>query len=106
MSGPHSLTRQTVKREAKAGSIGVYLLRNSRTGPPRYVGRSDTDVQDRLMDYVRDDDYSYFSVEHYNSTRRAWNREANLYHYHKSTLDNKRHPAAPAGMGCPRCGAV
>lgn len=105
MSGPHSLTRQTVKREAKAGAAGVYLLRNSRTGPPRYVGRSGN-VQRRLLEHAREADYSLFTVEHISSLKKAWHREAHLYHYHKSTLDNKQHPRAPNGMSCPKCSAV
>lgn len=106
MPAVHSLSPRSVKRHARSGSKGVYTLWNSRSGPPRYVGRSDSDVQRRLLQQARKTDYSFFTVEHMNSTKEAWHREANLYHYHKSTLDNKRHPQAPKGMGCPRCSAV
>lgn len=52
------------------------------------VGRSDTDVQQRRLDQARDREYSYFTVEHKCSTKKAWLRRTWLYHFHKSTLDN------------------
>lgn len=103
MAGPFSLTRTAVKRHAWPDWKGVYKLTKSRNGPVRYVGRSDNDVQARLLDHVRDGEYRYFTVEHKDSTKEAWLREAHLYHYHRDDLDNKRHPAPPEGMSCPKC---
>lgn len=105
MARSHRLTRNSVKKYARSGAKGVYQLRRSRTGPVRYVGRSDTDVQRRLLEQVRQTDYSYFTVEHKGSSRRAWKREAHLYHYHRDDLDNDAHPTPPAGMSCPKCSA-
>lgn len=101
MATVHSLTRDTVRRYAESDSIGVYKLFNSRKGPVRYVGRS-RDVQQRLLKWASTSDYNFFSVEHMNSLRKAWKREANLYHYHQPR-DNTRHPRAPKGMSCPVC---
>lgn len=106
MAGPYRLTTNSVRNHVRSDWAGVYLLRNSRSGPPRYVGRSDSDVRRRLLNQARKSDYRYFTVEHKRSAREAWHREAHLYHYHKSSLDNERHPPPPAGMSCPKCSAV
>lgn len=104
MASVRSLTRDTVRRHAESDAIGVYKLFNSRKGPVRYVGRS-SDVQQRLLNWASSSGYSFFSVEHMESLREAWKREAHLYHYHKPR-DNKRHPQAPEGMSCPVCSRV
>lgn len=106
MAGPFSLTPNSVRNHARSGWKGVYQLLNSRGGPPRYVGRSDTDVQRRLLTQARQTDYNYFIVEHKQTAADAWKREAHLYHYHKSDLDNKTHPTPPEGMSCPVCNRV
>lgn len=103
MSGIYPLSERAIKEHTWPDWAGVYTLYNTRDGPPRYVGRSDTDVRARLMDHVRKDEYSFFRVTHKKTPLDAWRREANLYHHHKSTLDNKRHPRPPEGYSCPRC---
>lgn len=105
MAGPYRLTEENVKdpNQVWDGHPGVYLLRNSRKGPPRYVGRSDTDIERRLLKRAREGEYKYFSVEHKETPLEAWEREANLYHYYKGKLDNEVHPKPPEGYSCPRC---
>lgn len=71
MTGPSSLTSTSVRNRTRCGSMRVYLLSNSRTGPPRYMGRSDTDVQRRLLTQARENKYRYFSVEHKRRTTDA-----------------------------------
>ncbi len=103
MAGLFPLTSASVNEHARSGWKGVYKLRRSRGGPIRYVGRSDTDVQDRLLDHVRRGEYRFFTVEHKRTTKKAWLREAHLYHFHRENLDNQRHPPPPNGMSCPKC---
>jgi predicted GIY-YIG superfamily endonuclease len=104
MTGWWSLGDIAVQRHARTGWPGVYMLADS-IDVPRYVGRSDVDVQNRLSQHAASGQYRYFLVEHLRSSTAAFHRECNLYHHYRPQLDNSIHPAVPrnCGSGCPRC---
>lgn len=106
MAGDFPLTSSSIEEHSWPGWAGAYILKHTKGGPPRYVGRSDTNITRRLKEQARDKDYSYFRVEHKDTALDAWVREANLYHRHKNKLDNEDHPNPPEGYSCPRCNGL
>ena len=105
LSGPFSLDRDTITRMVSRVSEGVYVLsRNGTTA--HYVGRSDSNVRDRLLTYVGSG-YRSFWYAYATSPRDAFYKECTLYHQFggSSSLDNKVHPQRPAGSAwhCPVC---
>lgn len=85
-------------------SPGVYALDKHQEGAftVYYVGRSDTDVNKRLKDWVGK--YKYAKFAYASSAKAAFEGECELYHAHKPT-DNVLHPDRPRGSDwkCPRC---
>jgi hypothetical protein len=86
---------------------GVYILsRDGRTAD--YVGRSDTDVTNRIKQSAKDGyRYTSFWFEYATSPRDAYYKECEYYHKYNSP-DNTNHPAVPPGanwrcpiLGCP-----
>jgi hypothetical protein len=98
---PLSKLRDAVERD----SIGIYIL--SRDGTRvHYVGRSDTDVRQRLKQSVKEGEgYRYFRVSYTSSARSAYYTECRLWHRHQP-VDNSIHPAVPGGQNwrCPVAG--
>ncbi len=99
-----SLTDLRINQQVTKTSAGVYVLDASSTGPftSSYVGRSDTDLNKRLHDWVGK--YKYFKGTYCASPKQAFEAECNLYH-DLTPPDNVNHPARPSGSGweCPRC---
>lgn len=104
MSGWFSLGERAVVAHARRRWPGVYRLADTH-GIPRYIGRSDEDVQKRLLDHVRTGRYRFFWVEHIGTPDDAFHRECHLFHYYRRQLDNAIHPSRPKGCGdaCPKC---
>ena len=104
MKGPYVLSEDEVSRRVDASKMGYYALLN-RNDVVKYVGRSDSDLRDRLMSHARLGKYAKFKFEYETSQRLNFEHECNLYHYHFDTLDNKNHPDRPEGKDwkCPRC---
>jgi len=106
MNGPFTLSRAVIDREVTRVSPGAYELLMSYSGPVKYVGRSDDDLNARLKRWV-DSKYSYFEFEYCSSPKAAFVKECTLYHYHGGSekLDNKIHPQRPANSDwqCPVC---
>src|SRR5262249_53779479 len=71
----------------------------------RYVGRSDGDLQARLLQHAAEGKYPYFKFAEATSPRAAFERECQNYHDFIRFIDNDIHPQRPAGAGwqCPRC---
>jgi hypothetical protein len=105
LRGPYKLDNDTIDKEVTKKSAGAYALGylQEDTFIPKYVGRSDEDVNDRLKDWVGK--YKYFKFEYYGSPKSAFEKECNLYHDWKAQLDNKCHPDRPddTTWQCPRC---
>jgi hypothetical protein len=106
VAGPFPLTQYSVEEHTREDWPAAYQLFRSRWGPVRYVGRSDTDIRRRLLEHVREGEYSYFYVEHKRDPVEAFFRECGWWHYHRSTIENDEvHPARPRGYrdACPKC---
>ena len=86
-----------------SASIGAYILGDSfnseRDLIVRYVGRSDTDLNARLKNWVGS--YNYFMYGHLTTEYDAYRKECHLYHaFMGNALDNSIHPAKPSSVFC------
>ncbi len=102
--GMFALTDEVIDAQVTKISPGVYVLDATSSGPwtDSYVGRSDTDLNGRLHDWVGK--YKYFKAAYLPSAKAAFEAECELYHALRPK-DNVNHPARPAfsGWTCPRC---
>ena len=101
LDGPYPLTATWIADNIEYEMPGAYALGSvsEKTGNFRvaYVGRSDGDVGDRLFDHV--DKYSHFKFKYYETPKKAFEKECELYHNFGGLkkLKNKRHPQRPKG---------
>ena len=107
LRGPYKLDNNTIDKVVTKTSAGAYALGHlNKEGEfvPKYVGRADKDVNDRLKKWVGEG-YTHFKFEYYDSRKAAFEKECNLYHDWLKQLDNKYHPDRPddADWQCPRC---
>jgi len=110
MNGAYPLTDKDIDANVKKGVPGNYAL--GRTDPSdkkfivKYVGRSDTDLNKRLHDWVGKG-YAEFKFSYASSVGDAFNKECRNFHDFGGIdeLDNDIHPARPekASYPCPRC---
>ncbi len=104
LSDLFSLTDEMIGAQVTKTSPGVYVLDATSTGSftNSYVGRSDTDLNKRLHDWVGK--YKYCKTQYCDSPKAAFEAECELYHAF-SPKDNVNHPARPNGSSwvCPRC---
>ncbi len=102
LKGPYALTDDMIDDEVTRTSAGAYALGklSGDTFYIEYVGRSDTDVNNRLHDHVGN--YPKFKYDYFGSAKAAFEKECNLYHDFNPS-DNKAHPARPNGANwkCP-----
>jgi predicted RNA-binding Zn-ribbon protein involved in translation (DUF1610 family) len=110
LRGTFALNEQTVNEEVGYGSSGVYALgrKEGKTFYVRYFGRSDSDVNAKLKEYIGK--YDSFKFEYFESPETAFSKECELYHAFcgpEGRLDNKTHPDRPQGATwqCPKCNA-
>lgn len=88
---------------------GVYVLGDDENGfEPKYVGRSDTSLKNRLITHNHLYNHSYFIFKYVDDEKEAFFTEAKWWHDCKDNgmdLDNKIHPDAPNGslLECPYC---
>jgi hypothetical protein len=105
--GPFTLSRSSVDRVVSSAWPGVYLLGASSQSKGvfdvRFVGRSDTNLADRLLDWVGS--YPDFIFRHEESPIGALIEECRLFHTFDPT-DNEEHPLGPAytQATCHMCG--
>ncbi len=108
MLGPIELKDDNIDDKIKGRSPGNYALGRieEKAFIVAYVGRSDTDLNSRLKDWVGD--YPYFKWSYASSEKVAYNKECKNYHdFGKNRLlDNISHPAKPDGKDwkCVVCG--
>jgi hypothetical protein len=106
MKGPYPLTEQDIDANVEK-TTGNYVLgyKDKDEFRTQYVGRSDTDLNQRLKDHVAEG-YKYFAFSYASSTENAYLKECKLYH-NISGISNKIHPAKPEGaptdLKCPVC---
>lgn len=104
---PKPLTPYGVRQLAESRSSGFYRLGTVYNGEffMAYFGRSDKDLQQRLLTHARDGTYGYFQVRTTETVRRAFELECREWHLTSIATDNKNHPAAPdhSSYECPYC---
>jgi hypothetical protein len=107
MLGPYELTKKEIDKQVTRTSAGNYALGrvSNNTFYVSYVGRSDTDINDRLKKWVGN--YSKFKFSYATSPKAAFEKECRNYHDFggSAKLDNKEHPQRPDGTNweCPIC---
>lgn len=116
MSGPYEFTSAEVDKHitrTQAGNYALgYLSNQGKTFKVRYVGRSDTDVNDRLKKHLSEREarnYTHFKFRYATSPKDAFETECRNYHDfgEDKKLDNKNHPDIPSNSKnwkCPVCG--
>ena len=93
----------------KGTAPGAYALGrvNGDTFYVDYVGRSDSDLNDRLKDWTDSSVYTHFKYGFFQSAKAAFDKECALFHDFGETakLHNSIHPDRPSGSGwkCLRC---
>ncbi len=107
MKGPFPLESKEVDDQVSKKSAGNYALGKEREKGnfiPKYVGRSDTNVNARIKDHV-DSEYPLFKFSYAESSKEAFKKECKNYHDFVKNLDNDIHPDRPDGKDwkCPVC---
>ena len=107
MGDSNPLNEAKIDEKVSPKKIGTYCLgyrSNETTFHPKYVGRSDTDLNKRLKDWVGE--YKRFKFMYHTTIKQAYEKECHLYHDWKDHIDNDVHPATPEGTDytCPVCG--
>lgn len=89
------------------GCKGTYVLYRYELGEivPIYIGRSDTDLQRRLLNHPYLYTAEYFEYYSFQTVEKAFLSESALYHCFQDSLLNQIHPATPAhsDLICPIC---
>ncbi len=107
LRGPYNLSNEEIDRVVTRKSPGVYVLGREKDTDlfiVNYVGRSDSDVNYILKDWVGKDGYRRFKFGYFDSPKAAFEKECKIYHDFKPR-DNEKHPQRPNGSNwqCPRC---
>ncbi|MFE3455966.1 GIY-YIG nuclease family protein [Nocardiopsis aegyptia] len=86
--------------------IGTYVLFHH--GQEHYIGRSDTCLRTRLLRHCTTAHAEYFAYDIHTTSEQAFSMECSLYHTHRSSLINVRHPDRPDYQNsvCPFCPEV
>lgn len=118
MGKSYPLTQEVIDCIVGKGKIGNYAygyLNEEGSFIVRYVGRSDTDLQERIkhgIEDMRTDPscrYERFKFSYANSILEAYEKECQNYHDFggdEEKLQNRVHPSKPDGYEgkCPICG--
>ena len=118
MGRSYDLTYDEINNNIEAGRIGNYAygyIDDYGRFVVRYVGRSDTDLKERIkhgIDDMKVDSrchYERFKFSYADSITEAYEKECRNYHDFggdRGLLVNDKHPAKPASIvgGCPICG--
>lgn len=111
MHGAYELKLEKIDQVVTDTSLGNYALgyTSGDVFYVRYVGRSDTDVNNRLKSWVgKNKRYVHFMFSYAKSLGEAFGKECQNYHDFggKEKLDNENHPQCPEGTNwkCPVCG--
>jgi hypothetical protein len=102
---------KTIKDYVPSKGVGNYALgdKNPESGQfrPKYVGRSDTNLQQELIARLQEKGHhKLFKFKIASNISEAFDTECRNYHDFESHLENEIHPASPAGMNlrCHVCG--
>lgn len=105
LAGPYPLSFDKVASVVKPRRPGVFALGYKGDGGVffvNYIGRSDSDLRERLLEFIGSDVSFKFEVAA--SAQEAFMRECELFHAFRPR-GNRMHPSrAPASeWKCPRC---
>ena len=111
MKGPFPFTSHDVDLQITRQQVGNYALgyvNEKKEFVVKYVGRSDTDVNDRIKAHLQKG-YTHFKFSYATSSKAAFEKECQNYHDFggKEKLDNDIHPDLPdksKKWKCPVCG--
>lgn len=105
MKGSYPLTNEEINKQITETSPGNYAYGHVKdnTFYVEYVGRADSDLNDRIKHGVGQ--YKRFKYSYAKNAKEAYEEECRNYHDF-SPVDNKRHPDKPDGKNykCPICG--
>ncbi len=108
MFGPYELTSNNIDSNITKTSAGNYALgyvNDNNTFIVKYVGRSDSDVNNRLHNWAGK--YPSFKYSYASSPKAAFEKECKNFHDfgEKEKLDNDYHPDHPNGTSrkCQLC---
>ncbi|EOE5321986.1 hypothetical protein ACKGF9_004111 [Providencia rettgeri] len=103
MDGPYPLDTNSINKnvtKTSAGNYAIGYLNSSNQFVPKYVGRADSDVNDRLKDHIGEHGQSkLFKYSYASSKTEAYKKECENYHEFKSQLTNSIHPDQPDEHG-------
>jgi len=107
MNGPYPFTSDSINKHVTKTSTGNYALgkmTNEDKFRPKYVGRSDDDVNKRLHDWIDKKDHPKFKFSYASSVKAAFEKECHNWHDFKPD-ENTNHPARPDNTNwkCPVC---
>lgn len=118
MGVSYDLTYDEIDRlvaEGRKGNYAFGYLDERGVFIVRYVGRSDTDLRERIKHGITDMEsdptcrYERFKFSYAETVKEAYEKECQNYHDFggaEGLLVNKNHPDKPEGCssGCPICG--
>jgi hypothetical protein len=107
MNGPYNLNNGAIEANVTKKSPGNYALgRKNEEGTflVAYVGRSDSDVRERLKSWIGKTTKPLFKFCYSTSAKTAFEKECENYHDFNPP-ENDVHPDRPDGSNweCPRC---
>ena len=111
--GPHPFSAESIAERVEPQRIGAYVLfgavgENQEVLAVLYVGRSDTDLRERLQAVLSDPELvaggafasvTHFSFGYLESVASAFETECVLYH-DWGPIMNEAHPRRPRGSAC------
>lgn len=103
LNGPFPIN-EISQRVGGGAYMGVYVL-SSDGKEATYVGRSDFDLQQRILQSASEGDYVAFWFDYATSPMDAYKYECELFHEYNPP-DNAVHPAVPSDQNwrCPVAG--
>lgn len=109
MEGPYTFDQKTIDQKVTKKSAGNYAL--GRTGKDgsfyiSYIGRSDTDLHNRLSSQLHEHPHREFKFSYANTALEAYEKECKNYHDFGECkkLENEIHPDKPYVLcNCPIC---
>lgn len=110
MNGPYNLGDNEIDKQITKTSSGNYALGYSKedgTFIVCYVGRADSDINNRLKSWVGETSHSQFKYSYATSKKAAFEKECENYHDfgENNKLENEIHPdrSLNTAWKCPRC---
>lgn len=108
MNGPYVFTREEIDKQVTRTNCGNYALGklcdDGKTFFVQYIGRADSDVNNRLKQHLGEP-YTHFKYSYATSSKDAFEKECENYHDFPN-VSNKIHPDRPSNSKdwkCPRC---